>query len=257
MVSKSCIYYINLDADLSRRKNIEKQFSSFSIDACRFSAISWKKIPESMQSKYYSQYLNNMQYHSTLVNGEKGCYLSHILVWQKFLKSDATTAFVLEDDALINKDFEIVKDAISELKIPWDMIKLIGRDNEKIRSRCKLITGYEIIEYSRIPSYTTGYAISRSGAQKLLESRIPFGRPIDIDLRFWWENNLCILGVFPHVIKHNDISQISSITGRKSKNSIRSKLAKLRMKAALLVGNILHLNKQRKLLRNENNCLPN
>ena len=53
------------------------------------------------------------------------------------------------------------------------MIKLIGREgNEKIASSIYLTDGYEIVDYKKVPSCTTGYIISRTGAEKLIRSRI-------------------------------------------------------------------------------------
>ena len=73
----------------------------------------------------------------------------------------------------------------------------------------------ELVDYKRVPSMTAGYAISRQGAQKLCQSRLPFGRPIDVDLRYWWENDLAVLGVSPAALVLDETSFTSSI-GSKS-----------------------------------------
>jgi glycosyl transferase family 25 len=131
----------------------------------------------------------------------------------------------------------MVIEAVMDIKISWDMVKLIGRENEKVSSRKRLCDGFELIDYSRIPSYTAGYVLSRSGAQKMLESRLPFGRPIDVDLRFWWENDLLIYGVWPAVLEFDQTSIASTIVGRKLSDSLNSRWRKLKMKLQLTLGN--------------------
>jgi len=94
-----------------------------------------------------------------------------------------------------------------------------------------------------------GYVISRAGAKKLLTSRLPFGRPIDIDLRFWWENELVVLGVTPSVLILDETSFVSSIgdkAGQKRKSWVM-RWKKFRLKSALTFGN-WRANRRRSLL---------
>jgi glycosyl transferase, family 25 len=236
-LKKCLLLYINLGDALERRHNLEYQFEKYKIKAERLDAIKWSLLDEKTQSSYYSAELNHEQYYSSMVDGEKGCYASHILAWKKFLDSEYDYMVVLEDDIRLAPEFSMVIEAVVDLKISWDMIKLIGRENEKVSSRKHLCEGYELIDYSRIPSYTAGYVISRDGAKKMLESRLPFGRPIDVDLRFWWENNLSIYGVWPAVLDFDQTSSVSTISGRKLSGSINSKWRKFKMKLKLTLGN--------------------
>ena len=74
----------------------------------------------------------------------------------------------------------------------------------------------------------------------MLKTRIPFDRPVDVDLRFWFENNLRIFGVYPSVITLDDTSEISSIwTQKEASATTTQKLRKFRMKLALAWGNTL------------------
>lgn len=235
------IFYINLDRDIQRRALLEAQLERLSLTGTRLPAVWWSDLDESKQSELYSAELNQKQYYTPLVNGEKGCYASHIAAWRQLLDSTAPAMVVLEDDVQVLKNFETALQAIAELEHPWDMIKLMGRSGrEKIYSRTHLIAGHDLIQYTRVPSFTAAYVISRTGAQKMLQSRIPFGRPIDIDLRFWWENNMQIRGVYPPVVELAEISQATSIGGRQKKASLHKSWRKLWMKAQLLFGNLRH-----------------
>lgn len=235
------IVFINLDRDTERRRHLEAQLNQLSLTGTRLRAVWWNDLAESKQSELYSAELNRKQYYAPLVNGEKGCYASHIVAWQQLLDSTAPAMVVLEDDVQLLASFAAALSAIAALAQPWDMVKLMGRaEKEKIHTRQALMAGHDLIQYARVPSFTAAYVISRAGAQKMLQSRVPFGRPIDIDLRFWWENDMQIRGIYPPVVALDDISQTTSIAGRQHKASLHQRWRKLCMKAQLLLGNLRH-----------------
>ena len=220
---------------------MENEFHRLNISAKRLDATWWKTVPTDEANALYSIDLNKEQYYKPLSNGEKGCYASHIRAWKILLESDAEKIVVLEDDISLNDEFIKILDAIDKSDQEWDMIKLIGRErNEKIKSSENLLGTKKLIRYNKIPSCTTGYVLSRSGAKKLISSRIPFGRPIDIDLRFFWENDLKILGVHPAAISLADSSTQSSIWTTREKNSFRERMKKFKMKTKILFLNFLH-----------------
>lgn len=210
------IFYINLAKDTERRERLQAQLSRQGLHGTRFEAVWWADLGEAEQQHLYSAELNQRQYHLPLVNGEKGCYASHLRLWQQLLASGAPAMVVLEDDVALQEGFASLLETISQRPQPWDMVKLIGREHETFRSRAPLAPGVELVDYKRVPSLTAGYVISREGAQKLCQSRLPFGRPIDVDLRYWWENDLAVLGVSPAALVLDDTSLVSSINGRKA-----------------------------------------
>lgn len=238
------IVFINLDRDTERRTLLETQFHLHGVAAERLPATWWADVPVAEQDHLYAPKLNQKQYFKPLVNGEKGCYASHIQAWKKLLSSSAKAMVVLEDDVVLDRNFQKIVHAIAELDEQWDMVKLMGRpQTEKILQQAPLTSEHHLIQYRRVPSFTAAYVVSRKGAQKLLKSRRPFGRPIDIDLRFWWENDLQVLGVFPPVVHLDETSALSSIAGRDSGTTFRTRMHKLKMKAQLSLGNAWHLHK--------------
>ena len=241
------LVFINLDKDSERRTRIEGQLAHLGLPGERLPAVWWKHLPPAEQSLLYSAERNHGLYYQPLVDGEKGCYASHIQAWRQLLASDAPALVVLEDDVRLRPQFADVVNAIAALQEPWDMVKLLGRDREKVRSQRPLVPGTALVDYSRVPSMTAGYVVSRAGARKLLDSRVPFGRPIDIDLRFWWENDLRILGVQPPVVRLDVTSQDSTIAGRGTRASWTTRWRKLAMKARLTWGNARHLRTQKGL----------
>lgn len=214
------------------------QFTGGVLPVQRLSAVWWVDLAEKEKTNLFSENLNSFSYYKPLANGEKGCYASHIQAWRKLVASTASMLLVLEDDVHLNADFFQVIDSIKNLKGDWDMVKLTGRQKEKIYSKRPLDDGHDLITYTRVPSLTAAYVISRSGAEKLLRTRVPFGRPVDVDLRFWFENDLRIFGVYPSVVALDDTSADSSIwqAGR-DRLTFAQRLRKLKMKLQLAWGN--------------------
>ena len=235
------LVFINLDKDSERRTRIEGQLAHLGLPGERLPAVWWKHLPPAEQSLLYSAERNHGLYYQPLVDGEKGCYASHIQAWRQLLASDAPALVVLEDDVRLTPQFADVVNAIAALQEPWDMVKLLGRDREKVRSQRPLVPGTALVDYSRVPSMTAGYVVSRAGAAKLLAHRQPFGRPIDVDLRFWWEcDQLRILGVSPSAIALDDTSEVSSIWDTRDTLTPGQRWRKFCMKLALTLGNAWH-----------------
>ena len=235
------LVFINLDKDSERRTRIEGQLAHLGLPGERLPAVWWKHLPPAEQSLLYSAERNHGLYYQPLVDGEKGCYASHIQAWRQLLASDAPALVVLEDDVRLTPQFADVVNAIAALQEPWDMVKLLGRDREKVRSQRPLVPGTALVDYSRVPSMTAGYVVSRAGAAKLLAHRQPFGRPIDVDLRFGWEcDQLRILGVSPSAIALDDTSEVSSIWDTRDTLTPGQRWRKFTMKLALTLGNAWH-----------------
>jgi glycosyl transferase family 25 len=240
------IRYINLDRDAERRQRMEAGLARLALHGERFPGVLWTALPAAEQARLYSAELNARRFHKPLVNGEKGCYASHLALWRWLLGSPHASVVVLEDDVRLRDDFGRVVEAIAALPAPrWDMVKLIGRSGlgkrEKPCHREPLCDGYTVQHYRRIPSLTAGYVINRRGAAKLLASRQPFGRPIDVDLRHWWEcDRLAVLGLEPAVIELDETSLDSSIGTKVAEDGLGTKWRKFHHKLAYTLGNAWH-----------------
>lgn len=241
------LVFVNLDRDAERRARLEAELARMNLQGERLHAVWWAELPAAEQDALYSAQLNRTQYYKPLVNGEKGCYASHIQAWRQLLASDAPAMVVLEDDVRLDDRLADGIAAIAALDIPWDMVKLLGREHEKVRSQRPLLPDVALVEYQRVPSMTAGYVISRAGAAKLLATRVPFGRPIDVDLRFWWENDLRILGTVPSLLILDETSFVSSIWSEKPRVPLLQKLRKFAMKLGLSLGNARHRRGQPRL----------
>ncbi len=219
------------------------QFAQMGLTASRLPAVWWADLSEAEQKAFFCAPQSHGRYFKPLSNGEKGCYASHLRSWQQLLGGDAPAMVVFEDDVRLLPQLPQALAAIEALPADgsWDMIKLYGREPEKIANQGPLVAGaLQLISYQRVPSFAAGYVISRSGARKMLETRMPFDRPVDVDIRFWFENDLRVYGVYPSVIALDDTSEVSSIWAQKEAPAdLAQRLRKFKMKLELTWGNSL------------------
>jgi glycosyl transferase, family 25 len=206
---------INLASARDRWHAMQRQFAAAGLEPERHEGVVGNALQPRELAQLYSRARNREQYHRQLRPGEIGCYASHLSAWQRLIAGSDAHLAVFEDDIEIEPSIGSVLDAIARLRGDWDMVKLIGRpDREKVASTVPLPGGRELAIYRRVPSRTAAYVISRRGARKLLARHPPFGRPIDIDLRHWWECDLSVLGVLPYPVREGPASCRSTIIGR-------------------------------------------
>lgn len=241
------IYLINLPKDVARAAQMHNQLAALGLldHLHPMAAIYGRDLSAAETSRYYSPELNAQQYHLPLSPGEIGCYVSHLNTWQALVDSGAPGALVLEDDVVLDANLPTLMAQLMSAPEPqWDMIKLVGRDHEKTVADWPLNNTHRIVRYARIPSMTAAYFISRTGAQKLLR-RIPFGRPVDIDLRYAWENQLQVYGMLPYPVSLDQSSTVSSIGRRSSPRNWTHRWRRVRQQVAYSLGNWQRLRQER------------
>ena len=145
------IVYINLTKDTERQQRMSTQLAHMGLTAQRLPAVWWNDLPSALQQQHFSPALNERQYFKPMGNGEKGCYCSHLTAWRQLLDSSADAMVVFEDDVRLLPALPQALDRISELRPgSWDMVKLYGREHEKIATRRTLPDSpLELITYRR------------------------------------------------------------------------------------------------------------
>ena len=139
--------------------------------------------------------------------GKIACHLSHLKAIEKFLEDEnAKTCLIFEDDLKIPFDAvetkERISDVINDLPEYWDII-YFGRCWDKMCKKQEQIGKYL---YSNVkPLCRHAYALSRSGAEKILSSTLPMDK-LNGDqeyLRLIIENRLSALAVHPQLFNQN------------------------------------------------------
>lgn len=98
------VYYINLDKSTDRKNFMEKQFKELNIPLTRFAGIYGKELDNELLKKTKKKH--HLLTHYPLPNdGEIGLSLTYFSIWKKIALQDEDFALVLEDDALVKREF--------------------------------------------------------------------------------------------------------------------------------------------------------
>ncbi|XPF93473.1 glycosyltransferase family 25 protein [Colwellia sp. RE-S-Sl-9] len=209
------IFVINLDRSLDRLKSSESQLKDCGFKFERISAVDGKELVSDEIQKHYCKKKNNKEYHKELTRGEIGCYLSHRKVWQKIVDDKIEYAIILEDDFAIEGNINKTISTLNRIDFEWDYIKLA---TYKKRTRniafSQPINNMHLVLFNKAMAGTCAQAVSYSGAKKLLLNSAQFGRPIDIDLQYWWEKNIELFALLPYPFAP-DLSLASDIAAMK------------------------------------------
>jgi glycosyl transferase family 25 len=205
------VFYINRGSDTARRVVIERGLEDAGLDGERILAVEGLLVPPRLRPYFFTDGV----LHSRLTPGEVGCYASHLAVMQLLVDRDLDSALVLEDDATLPGNVGAVLSTILvNLPSGWDVVHLC-RDPCRATKHIKdLRDDLALVRYSRVPATTTGYLISRSGAQKFLRECKRYW-PVDTDFRQPWRYGLEIYGLSRKLIYPNDgfTSSIHAIGG--------------------------------------------
>lgn len=165
-------FYINRECDVLRRQRMEKEFARCAIPAERFSAVEGRAVPDWLASFYDGR----------MTAGEVGCSASHLSVYRMIVERDLPFALVLEDDARIDDDCNVVVDrAVQSAPEGWDIIRLINTSKRPVQKVAQIDDRRQLVYYVRIPLRTAGLIVSNAGARKLLTPRL-VKLPIDVEI---------------------------------------------------------------------------
>lgn len=218
------VYVISLRSSVERRRHIRNSFGSLGIDFEFFDAVEGKEIDRSADSRVYkgeSFILKNNIFSKTTVvgklnDGELGCSLSHLTLYEKIIQENLAGAIICEDDLvpkcnfveLIIKILEQCKDVhlIHPCTHPYQGLRQ-GWFNKKIsvfmggnryQSFRAGIPGFDwFFNRRRRISNTSCYYISNSGAQRLLDIGYPVRMEADRLTGMVAYNHLKVLLVDP------------------------------------------------------------
>jgi glycosyl transferase, family 25 len=195
------IFLINLDRSHERLALMQAQANVLGLAFERIPAIDGtRQLPGWMVSQFLD---DRGLVRGGLSEGEVGCYASHLFVLSKIVERRLAAAIVIEDDAVLDQDFErAVCAAIDAAPAGWDCIHLSTDFKRPAFPIADLGSERGLVRYKRLPVNSLGYVISRAGAAKLLEARHRV-RPFDLEFRLAWLSGLEIFGTYPALARAN------------------------------------------------------
>ncbi|RUO75808.1 glycosyltransferase family 25 protein [Idiomarina seosinensis] len=216
------ILLINLDRSKQRLQSATEQLNQWRLPFTRISAVDGKSLDENTVKRVFDEDNARCRYPYDLTIGEIGCYLSHVKCWQYIVDHKLDFAVILEDDLCLNADTPKVLDQLRKITTEWDYIKLASpykfRPYHIVEQLTQSNPTISLVRYrQKIPSGTVAQVISYRGAQRLLQQRPPFFRPIDVDIQWQHELTLDTFGLLPYIADNADApSEIQQLATRKA-----------------------------------------
>ncbi|MDD9884190.1 MAG: glycosyltransferase family 25 protein [Gammaproteobacteria bacterium] len=133
-----------------------------------------------------------------MTQGQVGCFLSHYNLWRRIAAEQIPAAVILEDDAVWEDDFWEVAAKLPALEWQWDFINCAYPRPIKAETvLCQLSDKRRLVRGKRPSWFMISYAVSLSGAGKLLKYCGPIRAGIDEQVRQYWRYGLDFYQIDP------------------------------------------------------------
>jgi glycosyl transferase family 25 len=183
------IFLINLDRSPDRLLQFDVEAKKIGLQYVRISAIDGCGAVPAWLADEFDR--------ASLSSDEIVYYVSHLCVSRLVRDEGLPAAIVLEDDAVLEPTFEqCALEAVRKAPPGWDVIHMSTNFKRSAFPILELGHGHQLVRYSRLPANSAAYAISSTGALKLLQPGLR-NIPIDMEFRYAWLRRLEIYGVYP------------------------------------------------------------
>ena len=195
------VYYISLDKAENRRQELIPKLEELGLPYERIHAIYGKDLPQEEKNKVVRKTLYTVLMRRAPLDGEIGCYLSHLKAWQTFLKSNHSYALILEDDATFNPDeLRNMVNLLLQHKDKWDYVNLDPHREGNGKVITKLSEKHTLLVPRQRVWMATGQLINRKAAATLVKHALPIVMPLDHYIYRSWELGYRYRLVYPNVV---------------------------------------------------------
>ena len=153
------VLVISLPFDDTRRKRVSDIMNELNVEYSFVDALYGKTLSAEEKSKIpLTDFQRRVNHNPT--DGELGCSLSHMKAFKQFLQSGQDWVCILEDDAIIDKDFKEFISTVDERVLNKDALYLLG-GQDGLRYKNKVVLN--LIKLKRIGGQTFGKVIFGHG----------------------------------------------------------------------------------------------
>jgi glycosyl transferase family 25 len=194
---------ISLSRATDRRAQCASELAAIGLPFEFFDAVEGAELTPIELAAVYDSEANAKGFKRPLSPAEIGCYLSHRAIWRRLAEGDADSALVFEDDLRLLAGAAEAIERLNGFDLSDVMVKLDGVDGGGGEG-LDIGGGFRLRQPIIQPPRTTGYVVGREAARRLLVARERFFRPVDIDLKHFWEHRVPILVLAPAIIPHDE-----------------------------------------------------
>jgi glycosyl transferase family 25 len=200
-------FLINLDHATDRMQQMDNQLQRLNIPYTRISGVLGDLLEEPIEGFDQVGYQIRTGKHRN--KHEIGCYLSHIKVFEAFLKTDQSHALILEDDARLPEYIKPLLDSALCHGDCWDLLRLSSSRKGRFIDVSPLLNDHILGINTKVLKSTAAYMISRKGAERCLKQLLPMQWPYDVALDRDWAIGINTACIYPFPVTFSDIpSQI-------------------------------------------------
>jgi glycosyl transferase family 25 len=205
-------YALNLNRSPDRWAAISEDARACGITLTRIAAVDGKDVPP--QERTILDEAGFRRWHGKIpLDGEYGCYQSHLNAFDAFLASDADAAVVFEDDAQPLPSFRETIEALVAVD-DWDLVKLMHHRMALFSSLRALVGDRKLGKAWFGPTGgSAAYLVNRFAAQRLREKLVPMQLPYDVALERGWSFGLRVRHVRPDLVRANPETKATLIGG--------------------------------------------
>jgi glycosyl transferase family 25 len=204
------LFVINLASSILRFEQVKQRLSELDLDFERFDAVDGRKVPHPLFDRYDDS-LRKRYRRTEMSAGEKGCFASHFLLWEKSVALNEPI-IVMEDDVVIDDSFvesvHLAENIIED--IPY--LRLAGTSLKKSPyQHLGKVGSFELTDHERGPTGTLCYVIHPHAAKKLIDGAAHWFLAVDDYMDRYWEHGVDCFSLMPFPVRvgtsHSDIQR--------------------------------------------------
>jgi len=195
------VYIVSLRKAAERRARCAVTMARLGLEFAFFDAVEGAALSEEEIAAVYDAGRNAREFKRPLSRGEIGCALSHFELWKRIAADESGGAVILEDDFEAVDDLPELLREVCSAPLENCMVKLFALKPCSGAEVRRLRGGYRMLLPRRIPGQTLGYTVDRAAARRLAGGALPISRPVDMEIKHWWNFDVPVLVVQPTALR--------------------------------------------------------
>lgn len=187
------VYLINLDKNVERLANCDRQLARLGVSYERFSAIYGKGLPKAEKKRAVNGFLWWCNGGRRIVDGEIGCTLSHYGVYKRMRERQQSVACILEDDVVLDDRFAKQLENVSQwIDVSKPQVVLLSNHTSETAEDWT-------IKEAPGDCFAESYVITLRAAERIMSINYPLRAAIDSWGRWVRRGGIRCYHAFPSV----------------------------------------------------------